>query len=395
MAHQPVRPAQEVALASVLDLPIAEQFEVLEKLANVLGTFRVPDKNVAMTSRQRSARRAAAMTCLQRVAEQLDEEHREAVEAARNDKEALPPPAAPGKLTRAAYDRLTQPLGLQLTGRQIIHVFGRWANATDVYHGHLTLRQAALKTTGEANATRLTAHNRYSVDQLVTGVQRFLAATAPDEPSISAYKTWVDEIVIRDKARSSKGRRAATQDGLAPAHAHTVMDRLRATWPHIIDLARGEITEADARHRTLTAAQAEPFVDRTGIAWILDLAFREVDDAIAQIDFPPPAVFVGSFKGWEPDDIRALAEERQPPNISRAPGWRTSEIMTSSEVGHAFGMKANAISKHLGRGNITRDGRIGHFPWWWRTSIDHLAVGLNRPVLHPPAASDSGRNPSR
>jgi hypothetical protein len=277
VASQPATRELELVLQRFLDLAPADQLHAYREIRNHLA------------DRARETKR-----------DRIVAEKEEAVAAFATVAAHLSLPAGeaptPAQFDAAARDLgLTCARGLKWDRSRVRRAWGRWRFAKDVFLG----REPSRGTRPRGRWRRQTHETR------LRAVKLWLT-TNPQNLSSAAYSAW---------AREYNDNLAAGELPVA-IRAASISTKMNKTWPDVIRVVRGEITEAEAR--PLQKRRVERYcrgphdlVSFEELRKILKRPVRGAGIEARRGDFPAPAIILPSTRFWLRDDVKAYKAGRR------------------------------------------------------------------------------------
>jgi predicted DNA-binding transcriptional regulator AlpA len=211
---------------------------------------------------------------------------------------SLPAGEAP---TPAQFDAAARELdlkcarGVKWDRSRVRRAWGRWRFAKDAFLGREPSRAASPR----GRWRRQTHEGRRRAIKL-------WLATEPEDVSSAAYGAWAREY-----------NDTLPPDELpVPISAATISRGLNKTWPDLIRVGRGEITEAEARPRHKRTVERycrgpHDLVVFEDLEKILRRSGHGVVALSRRPDFPPPVIILTGIRLWLRDDVKAYKAGRR------------------------------------------------------------------------------------
>lgn len=336
MASQPANRDLELVLQRFFSLSPPEQLDAYRTIRDFLAA------RVRETKRDRViAERAAAVGAMADVAVHL----------------SLPAGEAP---TPVQFDRAAHSLALGWDRSRVRRAWGRWRFAKAAFLGHQLPLSAQQRDQRQRRGGRPHAREGH-----LTGVKLWLASDS-EAVSRRSYTEWARE--YNDNL---------PPDGVGVAQSPTTISRsLKATWPDVLRLARGEISSGQARPMQKRNTKEfchgpHQLVTQQSIQKILGKSTRTVRIAMVRPDFPPPVLAVPASNMWLRDDVAAWKAGRTwtPEEKEQQYDSLRNVYMTFEDVSALTGLNRHAS-------DIGADGlpapvaRVGYRKLWLRSEVE-------------------------
>ena len=283
-------------------------------------------------------RRADCVSAVQRVAKHLK----------------LPEGEVP---TVETYERVRKELGLEISSSLIRRRWGgSWHEVTKAARGQkvqMNARQRAIY--------RAAIHRKLKGEGWLEGIREWLLEGGPSRAEAD-YNAWAEE-------RNEK------KPKLPPvANSSCVRAGLVLSWRATLEVAKGELSLADAQARELKHLEAEDgdFVGLRAIALIHGVSASRAKHMSTSDDFPAHAFTLHKKKVWLLSDIKAHHASK--PFLSRTAAWLQWQLLTSMDVARACGMTKveleGALRRHPGSRVPRPSGQIGNSYYWFAITVE-------------------------
>jgi predicted DNA-binding transcriptional regulator AlpA len=227
------------------------------------------------------------------------------------------------------FDRVAGELELGWNSARVARLWGRWRFATDAFEG-----RRVRPTQHSIETQRRLGHRvrTYSDEDCVCAISRWLASE-PIRATLTSFERW--------QALENDRRRAG--ESYVPGW-RTIASALQIGFKEAVQVARGDLSLADAQNVTLERRQRDRLDwSRTehhfvGLDWLskrLGVTREQVKNVTRRGDFPQPVVTLERRRGWLQEDIEAYIQGE--PSVERTSDALQQDYLTSGQAAAMIG----------------------------------------------------------